>query len=355
MSGLAGTRNAAPVRVVPTRVEVAFTVLPRRLWVAAALVLGVIALPVADLLSVTVWKLDLERLAPLHYFATDPKDSIVFATAKARSAARHDADVLVLGNSSVREALIDDVGLQRLAGQRIVNLSSSAQHPLEGLFLLEQAPLRAGQVVALFTSVRMLGQDNPVERMRTGAYLVDTEPFLLRQGEAPESLHQRVIKGRQLVARALRKALPNRAREVLYGLAPPPAQPYFYAGLTPMSEAQRATLGARVVEHVQQRHEVGLLRLERAVAAVAAHCRRHGARLVVFEAPNRPDRSHGELAAWTDAYRAAITRAAGAPPLDPNPIAQLQLQEFYDISHLYAPPGRARFSRAFVNLLPRRG
>lgn len=356
MSRAAGAaKSAAPIRVAPTRVELQLEALAGRAWPLVPVLVLAGLLLLAPLMLFLHAHARPEAVAPLHYFASDEKDSHVFAMAKARAPERAAADVLVLGSSSAREALWTESELNRRGGGlRYWNLSSSGQNPLESLYLLEQQALRPGQTVALFISVRMLTPADTGERLRGAAFLVDASDFLRQQAAlgavaapaVPDTV-ERLLNARQYLGKLLRRALPNQVRHRLYGSPPVGALEHYYEGYPPADPAFMRAAHERLRKGFEQHGEANLARLRHVIEQIAASCRRQGAILKVYEAPHRLSERAGLFAGWLPRYHEVLAQGSGLPVHDLIARLQLEPADFYDITHLNAR-GRERWSAAFV-------
>lgn len=343
-----------PIRVMPTRVELDLVALPGRAWpwmLGLLLALLVLVAPIALFVHGGAQP---ERYAPLAYYASDEKDSTIYALAKARSPERANADVVVLGSSSARESLWTDEELHRHSGKRFWNLTSSGQNPLESLYLLEQQDLRPGQIVAVLISARMLSPADHGERLRGGAFLVDATEFLRREAAVgaiaapgvPDTI-ERLLGARQYLGKLLHRALPNRLRHALYGSEPPPALAHYYEQHPPADPAFMEEARKRLSKGFATNGEANLPRIRQVLQQIAARCRRQGATLVVYEAPHRLSDRTDLFKDWQPRFHDMLEQAAEVPVRDLVMQLQLAPEDFYDITHLNAK-GRERWSRAFT-------
>lgn len=349
-----------PVRVEPTTVDCSVTPLPWRAWrVAAALSLLLAALG-ALLIPEAAW-FDPARLAPIADYAIDSRDSTVFALARSRSAARDSADVLVLGSSATREALEDDAALGQGAGARILTLTSSAQNPVESLYLLQQRPLRQGQLVVLFVGLTQLGGSMRAERIESGLFLqapfgADLPAQAWSVPFASDAAQRKLLAlrgARSLLVRYLHHAMPRQLGRVLYDAPPLTPLAYYYGGLAPEQVRELVENRAAIRARMERAAMANLPLLQGALAAFARHCAEAGATLVLAENPHADADMDTVLAPWRNSYQDAVQGVAAAQHIayvDFNSALALPPDAFTDMIHL-SRAGRAAWSAHFINEL----
>lgn len=317
-------------------------------------------------------------------FIDERRDDQAYVAAKVMAGELADADVVVLGTSSAREALWPESDLQAALmhsggeKQKIVNLASSSQSPLETLFLVSLQPTKPGQLYVVFVGFGALQLEQPFARLEEGGFLVSPEHLLAAYPSA--ALYPRHWTSgwsrwlmrwhalRQRLQRQIKFGLRSSVREAVYGLPAIRYQAYLYEG------AQRASIPDRAVQLQQtssalaRNFEPNLTNLTRALDSLAVAVRQRGSRLVLVAPPD----SAPELRSTHPAEYARFEATVGAlavrhgvglfdwngqvvwnRPICPNqlaaenrPTASLAA-DFIDATHVSAA-GRDKWSAAFI-------
>ena len=163
-ANLAARRN--PPAPVPTQVEVVSSLLPAWAWVMAVLfafAAGVACLCFTVLLlsSNVAWMC----------LVDEKHDDQAYVAAKVLSGRLRQADIVVFGTSSTREALWHEDALQTAIepvggrAKEIVILASSEQSPIEALFLATLGETRSGQLFVVFLGFGALHFNSPFEKL----------------------------------------------------------------------------------------------------------------------------------------------------------------------------------------------
>jgi hypothetical protein len=339
-----------PKRIEPTTVECVVTPLPWRAWGAIAATLLALATLVWFNTPKVIWP-DPAALAPIHEFAQNERDHSVFVLEHARSPERDQADVLILGSSVPLAALWDEATLDKVGGARFINLSSSAQNPLESMFLLQQRPLRHGQMVVLYVGVSLLGLPEYGRRLEAGEFLqspfafaaANPNPkFIPPHWNDPNQQRLIALRGiRSLFARYVHYLLRQRISHLLYQ--------------TPIIEHQEfcCTMAERrevMAQRLATNAASNLAKFGSLLDAIAAHCARNGAHLVLFEGPSQDvDRKH-LYRPWLVDYQSIVHDVAirnQVTYVDLNQRLQLPESAYFDAVHLTLH-GRDPWSQQFL-------
>jgi hypothetical protein len=342
--------NLRPKRIEPTTVECLVTPLPWQAWGVIVASLLALATLVWFNTSEATWP-DPTVLASIPDFAQGAKDHSVFTLEHARSPQRDQADVLILGSSVPRAALWDEATLNRIGGARFINLSSSAQNPLESLFLLQQRPLRRGQMVALYVGASLLGLPEYSRRLEAGEFLqspfafaaANPNPKFIPPGwNDPTQQRLIALRGvRSLLARYVHYVLPQRLAHLLYRTPKIEHQEFcctIAEGRDLISQRLAANAAANLTKFGPLLH------------AIAAYCAQNGAQLVLFEGPSQAtDREH-LYRPWLADYQAIVRDVALRHQVIYVDLGQhLQLPEsaYFDAIHLTLH-GRDSWSQQFL-------
>ena len=147
-------------QAVPTQIEVDSTPLPLLALVCAVMVAGLLLL-LALTADFTAAKAQSDRRF-WHNMTDTAKDDLAFVMSKVLSGDAAAADVVILGTSSLREALASDSELNTQLKQQnsspisAVNLATAAQSPIESLLITDAISPQGGQLVLMFISLSSL-------------------------------------------------------------------------------------------------------------------------------------------------------------------------------------------------------
>lgn len=339
-----------PIRVEPTTVECVWTPLPGRAWFAVASSLIVLAIVACAFLADEAW-FDPLRLAPIEAYALDSKDSTVFAVARARSPARAQADVILLGSSTARESLWDEALWRQAGDLQVAKLVSSAQLPIESLFLLEQQPLNRGQLVILSVGISQLVIEDKGARLQDGIFLQNPQSFIAAHPDLfpteNDWLRQRLqtlAGARRLLGRYLHVALPRQLSQHIYDApAVQSLESYYTAQASSAGIRQQRNDLRQGLETNGKKHLPAYLS---AVDAIARYCARHGATLVVLESPYLERDLQTTFALAWPAYQRGMEALAdrrGVRYLNMSRKVALSQRDFIDVVHI-GPSGRDAWS-----------
>lgn len=349
-----------PPRVEATTVDCVVTPLPRHAWLATTVLLLLLSMLALSLLSDAAW-IDPRRLAPIEDYALDNKDSTVFALARARAPDRAQADFLLLGSSATREATWDEATLAKAGMGRVAKLTSSGQTPLESLFLLEQQPLRRGQVVILSIGVTQLASQDQGLRLASGVFLQNPQDFADAHGglmATEQSWLQRRLQialgARSLLVRYLHVALPRQVAARMYDAKPLKPLQFYYDHLTreqaKVLTIDRPTLRVRLDDHAA----TNLSRMSAALEAAARSCARQGATLVLLENPHLDSDLYTTFGNWWAPYQATVRQVAQRHHLRLANLGEhvpFEPDQFIDAVHL-TRSGRAAWSAQLLQAAP---
>jgi hypothetical protein len=166
------SKHAQPI---PTHVEIESTPPACAVVLATAAVAALLLL----LLFLSGFDLPIGKSDRQHWHRMSDvsQDDQAYVMGKVLSGDAANADVVILGTSATREALIAErdlhAQLKTLGGtqKRVVNLSSGAQSPIETLLITEAIQPRAGQLFILFVSHSLLQQDRPFRAIENGGFM----------------------------------------------------------------------------------------------------------------------------------------------------------------------------------------
>ena len=140
-------------QAVPTQIEVDSTPLPLLALVCAVMVAGLLLL-LALTADFTAAKAQSDRRF-WHNMTDTAKDDLAFVMSKVLSGDAAAADVVILGTSSLREALASDSELNTQLKQQnssrisAVNLATAAQSPIESLLITDAISPQGGHLAQL--------------------------------------------------------------------------------------------------------------------------------------------------------------------------------------------------------------
>lgn len=290
----------------------------------------------------------------------DRLDDQAYVSARVLSGEAGNAGIVVFGDSSAREGLWSDAALGEYlgrppAGQRIVNLASSAQTAAEALVLAHAMKLRAGQTLIVFLRYSSLRQSDPFLRLEQGSFLFpptailgDTRahPASWLRPWASISLSFQAV--RQNLQRQLRYRLKYWVQERLYGISRAAYQPYHPEYASTQGPAERARQAASITADLKWNFKANLSYQLAALDQLAQLVHERQARLIIAASPGS-----GPISVETQQEREIFHRELdqfvqrrGVEWLDLNARLSWQEDDFSDLTHV-TPVGREKWSRAF--------
>jgi len=369
MSGANSAARRSVPSVAATQVEFISTPLPAWAWCCAAL----FAIAVAAISSWIAADAPFSmRPTSVSQLVDGAHDDQAHVAARVLAGDASDADVIVYGSSSAREALWPEAALeaavQDLRGERlaIVTLTSSAQNPIEALFLATLRPARPGQLYVLVVGFGTVRASNVFERLAHGAFLVP--PLALLDDDRYAALVPREwtsTSGRWLMRwyalrqwsqRQIRFGFRSWILRELYGIGVAPYDVYRYDGIgsTKVPDRTLQVNGTRHALKVDFTEKIDAF--SRTLDALAEYVHDRGSELAIVTAP---DFAHGlretlpaEHARFLSELGTLATRR-GVAVFDWNTTIDWEPADSVDATHASAA-GRRKWSTALVGWLARR-
>lgn len=331
---------------------------------ALALCLGAYWTPANPSLS-PVGRADWSRLVD------DKRDDHAHVASKVYSGQVQRADIVVLGNSSAREALWEEEILSKALRERgdardLLDLSSTSQSLMEMLFWLHSSPPRARQTYVIFWGFTTLKSGTDFQSLEEGA-LLRSPSHLIR--EYPNSdllpphwrrpgyqalMHWRAQ--RQVLQRQIRFRFRYWVQELAYGISPPRYARYLYEGRSPLSSDASETFLRRMEAGFRAHSDANLVSRIRMLDVIASLVRNRGGTLVIAMPPELSAQTRsmyprefaqfaGALQDWSERHAVEV--------IDLNQSVAWTRTDFYDPAHVSAS-GREKWSRALVGWLASR-
>ena len=365
---MSSASSTASSKAAPIQLEAVSPPLPARAW-GAVLICSLITTLALLLLPLTS-----PSVAPATSWMrlVDTRDDDqAYVGAKVLAGDLEQADFVLLGTSSAREAFWPEAALQAALEQgggtssRIVNLASSAQSPIEMLFLATMRPTKPGQLYIVLINLSALQIANPFENLERGGFflppehLVDAYP---RAGVYPEhwkSWSSRLLARwhalRQRLQRQIKYCLRSWIGQTVYGLSAQSYRPYRYLDRPAPDGSHRARLLQTAKADFEKHFESNLAYLARTLDPLAVTRQQRGSRLIVMHPPNADHVFAGayprEYARFMAVIRALESRQ-GVAVVELNQQIDWTAEDFIDYAHVSAT-GRDKWSAAFVDWLQR--
>ena len=279
------------------------------------------------------------------------------------------ADVLILGTSSIREGLWHEqaleAGLVRLGGSsyRIVNLATSAQSLPESLFLATYGDARRGQTVVLFISFGGLQLPDPFTRLERGAFLVapiQLQDALADEGLLPSSwsattgrMLLRWHLARQITHRLFRFGLKSWVWSYWYGVAGAPYNAYIYDDLPDDKRPDKQKSVKQASLSLAKNFDANMTVLPKTLTLLASSVQKRAGKLVIAMAPDVAPSLRANLPAQFARFEselAAFASRTGVEIVDWNPAVAWKESDSIDASHVSAS-GRNKWSELFLQWL----
>ncbi len=343
----------------PNRVEFETAPLTKRSWLCLAL------LALALFTGMLLWLCSEDRmvLKPGAPLVLNRWDDHAFAVLELPRT--HRADLLVLGNSNIREALYSVEKIEAMYAaatgkpMKMVNLSTSGQSLLESLFLIYHSKLTPGQTIILVMSPSTFCRsESDYDRLRKGSYLLNPLDFSRTfaheiphlapwvSGLTPHSINFTI--NRNLLYRRIHHGLHNTIRTQIYRDDLFHLHRYDHLDHADVSlQRQRLESFSKVIHQKFPRNFPMNLDI---LHSLARYTQKKQTRLILVESPGRQSDPEELFKPWWDPYRTAVDHLVSTHPItyaNLNPGLGLTHEDFTDTRHL-GPVGRGKWSRAFV-------
>lgn len=354
-------------QTLATQIEVDSTPLSFVVFVAAALFAGLLFIFTLFVgINILPGKSD---NAFWRHMADTSDDDQAHVMGKVLSGDAAHADIVILGTSATREALLLDeqleekLALSRSSPLSIMNLATSAQSPIESLFLTDTLEPQSGQVFLLFVSIISLQQSIPFDRIEHGVFLRPPEAIIEKyagRGILPTKWQQqskrvlyRIRAARAELYRHLHFRLKYWIQEVIYGKSSPHYSPYLYIGKpSAQPEAKRAQIDAHQVRF-QQHQLSNLTYLKNSLDVLASFLSQRKCRLVIATPPEFNHEMRNAFPSEFQLFNSIIQNLRVTHPIelvDFNDEITWSPGDFVDLTHV-TQPGRDRWSEALVTWL----
>jgi hypothetical protein len=307
-----------------------------------------------------------------HQMIDTNRDDQAHVMGKVLSGDAAGADIVILGTSATREALlVDDQLNQKIALRRslplsIVNLASSAQSPIESLFLVDAMAPQAGQEFVLFVSISSLRQDHPFNRLERGGFMHPPEALIQKYAGRDifpvewQSHSKRLLykfrAARSQLFRLVNFRLKYWFQENIYGHAAPPYSPYLYIGQpSAKPETKHAQINTHRDGHRRQL-STNLMYLKNTIDVLANTLNQRNCRLVIASPPefNREMRGMfpNESRLLNDVIQ-GLRAKHQIELVDFNDAISWSQNDFVDLTHV-TQSGRDKWSEALLTWLSSR-
>lgn len=360
----AKSKHAQPV---PTQVEVDSTPLTLPLLASTA---GIASLLLLIAITSGFSAIDAQSdRGYWHAMSDSSNDDQAYVMGKVLSGAAAKADVIVLGTSSAREALLTDsefssqLRRQNASQTSVVNLASSAQSPIESLLISEAIAPREGQQFVLFISHSVFQQARPFNAIEQGGFMYPPE-FLVRKyaqrgifptywNDERKRFVYRARAKRQELYRHLNYRLKYWITEQVYGEPRPNYLPYLYVGLPPLDPSYKERNIKAYESDFREHLASNLTYVTKTLGVLADYLAERKCRLVIALAPEEKNEMRelfpNEFRIFSEMLQAAqATHKFEVLNLNSN--IAWEVGDFRDFAHVNES-GRIKWSNALANWL----
>ena len=298
-------------------------------------------------------------------------DDQAHVMAKARSGEAAAADVLILGTSAIREALLIDselnAQLKRKASLNIgvANLASSAQAPIESLLITNAIQLRAGQLIILFASNTIFQQPQPFYVIEQGGFLQAPEDLIRQYSEREifpsywleptNRLLYRIRAARQKLQRLLKYRFKYWIQSEVYGQRQPSYFPYLYRGQMPQLQNFRKAQFKGLDTRLRKNTDVNFPYVKNTFTVFMEHLASRGCQLVIARPPEFNDEFRKSFPNEFERFETLLRELKkhhSFEQINLNDEITWQPEDFVDLMHV-SESGRAKWSDALVAWLAR--
>ena len=354
-------------QAVPTQIEVDTTPLPLLALVCAVMVAGLFLL-----LALTADFTAAEAQSDRSFWrnmSDTANDDLAFVMSKVLSGDAAAADVLILGTSSLREALASDSELNTQLKQQnssrisAMNLATAAQSPIESLLIADAISPQAGQLVLMFISLSSLKQALPFQSIEHGGFMHPPENLLDKypqHGLFPQYWHRpgnrflyRVRAARQEIYRRLNFRFKYWIQDKVYGQSSPAYSPHLYAGQLPINAALRQIQIENFGIALKQNLASNLTFTANTLGVLADYLSRRKCRFIIAAPPELSGEMRKLFPDEFHVFNEMIRTLRKTHPfelLDLNSKITWDAGDFRDFTHV-TQTGRAKWSQALVTWL----
>jgi hypothetical protein len=296
-------------------------------------------------------------------------DDQAYVMGKVLSGAAAKANVIVLGTSSAREALLTDHEFSAQLRRRnashssLVNFASSAQSPIESLLLTEAITPREGQQFILFISHSVFQQSRPFNAIEQGGFMYPPEALIMKYAQSGifpaywlderKRFVYRARAKRQELYRHLNYRLKYWIAEQVYGEPRPNYLPYLYVGLPPLDASYKERIVKTYETEFRAHLASNLTYVTNTLSVLADYLAERKCRFVIAFAP---EDKHEMRKLFPNEFRifSEMLQAAQATHkfeiLDLNSNVAWEVGDFHDLTHV-KESGRIKWSNALANWL----
>ncbi len=362
------SKNSRPVA---TQIEINSTVVSFPVLLSAAIIAGLLlSLALAGEFRAQSAGSDRRFWKTMH---DTRKDDQVYVMGKVLSGDAAQANVVILGTSSAREALvIDDEFNALLARQNssltsAVNLATGAQSPIETLLVTEAIPPREGQLFVVLISALSLKQSTLFNAIEHGGFMRPPENLIKKysqRGIFPSHwnrLDSRLLyharAKRQEFYRYLNYRLKYWIAENVYAQPAPNYAPHLNVGNRPFDPAVKQRQIEAFKADLKQNHSTNLTYVANTLDVLAKFLDERKCRLVIA---TPPELSREMLELFPNEFRIfnemleALQRTHQFDLLDLNHSIAWEPADFRDLTHVNES-GRLKWSKALATWLARQG
>ena len=306
-----------------------------------------------------------------HWYAlTDTKkDDQAYVMAKVLSGDAAKADVIILGTSAAREALLTDIEFsaqlkqRKLKKYRTVNLATSAQSLIESLLLVDTMQPQPGQTFVFFVSPTALQQDRPFHSVEQGGFLQTPESLIQRYSQhgvfprywhrAPTRLLYQIRAARQKLYRLLNYRLKYWVHAKAYGVNQQNYAPYQYVGGKAHSADMRLAQIKAFEARFGKNTEANLPYVQNGLRAILEHLNSHGCRVVIARPPEFNDEFRKSFPRPNEQFETVLrelNQSIRFEQLNLNETIAWETNDFLDFTHV-TQTGRIKWSNALATWL----
>lgn len=279
------------------------------------------------------------------------------------------ANIVVLGNSSAREALLADDDFNQLLAQqnstrlKMMNLATSGQSPIESLLIAEEISPREGQVFILVNSQVGLGNPRPFQAIERGGFLLSPEKLITKYSnrnifpahwrEPFNRFVYEVRATRHTYYLRIKHQLKYWLGEKLYGRPQPSYQTHWYSENSALAATVKEQAISISKDDFKKNAVTNLHFTRNTIAVLADYLRQRKCRFIVALSPEAkgefrqlfPNESH-----MHEEMLQGLQSTSHIELLDLSDKVTLQPADFHDLTHLNRS-GRIKWSTALATWL----
>jgi hypothetical protein len=301
--------------------------------------------------------------------ADTKKDDQAHVMAKVFSGDAAKADVVILGTSSAREAVLTDTQFnaeltrQNSPRRSAINLATGAQSPIESLLIADAMPPHEGQLFVLFISLYSFKQALPFDAIEKGRLMRPPEDLIKkysRQKIFPphwlgfgDRLLYRARAERQALYRHLNYRLKYGIAEQVYAQPAPIYSPHLNVGKPPLDPG----LKRRQIEHfnadLKRYLKPNLVYVANTLGVLADFLKAHKCRFVIATPPELNNEMRELFPLELGIFNEMLQTVRSAHPfelLELNDSINWEAADFHDLTHVNES-GRSKWSRALATWL----